>query len=179
MTLLRRTPVAAALLALSGTAWADEAALRRCRAIAEPAARLACYDAIALPKPGQAAPAAPVTPSSSPQARQPAPTAPSPAPTAAAPGPQAERFGLEEKAARAAESQRLDRIESHIPGRFDGWRPNSRIRLANGQVWQVVDDSSVPMQKDDPKVVVRRGVFSNFFMDIEGDNRSPRVRRVQ
>ena len=169
-----RTPLFLALVAASGWAAADDAALRRCRAIAEPTARLACYDAITVPpRPtGQAAPA--TAPGTAPQSGR----APAELPAAAA-APPAERFGLEEKTARAAEAQRLDRIESHIPGTFHGWRPNARIRLANGQVWQVVDDSSVPMLKENPRVVVRRGLLSNFFMDIEGDNRSPRVRRVQ
>lgn len=154
------------LLTSSTAVAADEAALRRCRGIADPVARLACYDGIAT------APAA-------------APASPRAAPTPATPGtaapaaPAVERFGLEQKAAREAETRQLDRVESHIPGRFEGWRPNARIRLANGQVWQIVDDSSMPMLKDNPKVVIRRGIFSNFFMDIEGDNRSPRVKRVQ
>lgn len=162
------------LVAACGNAAADEASLRRCRSIADASARLACYDAIGLPgvaaRPGAASPLAPpASPAAAPAAAAGA------APAAAVP----ERFGFEERAARAAEARQPDRIESYIPGRFEGWRPNSQIRLANGQVWQVVDDSSLMRMWENPRVVVRRGALSGFFLDIEGDNRSPRVRRVR
>lgn len=37
-----------ALLLISSTAWADDAAILRCRGMAEASARLACYDAIVV-----------------------------------------------------------------------------------------------------------------------------------
>lgn len=142
------------LLTAPGIGHADEEALRRCRGVTDPAARLACYDALPLPAPG-AAPraAAPVRDSASPSLL--------------------ERFGLETRQPQA------DRIESHIPGLFTGWDPNSTIRLANGQVWRVVDGSWLHGEWNNPKVTVRRGVFGAFFLDIEGGNRSPRVQRVR
>jgi len=132
-----------ALLLVSGAAAADDALLR-CRAITDPAARLACYDAL------------------------PAATA---APQAAAP----ERFGLP----RVSTEPKLDVIESRIPGRFQGWGPNSRIELANGQVWQVTDDSRGVYDLDNPKVSIRRGVLGAFYLEIEGQSRSPKVRRLR
>jgi len=87
----------------------------------------------------------------------------------------AERFGMEHKGS----PPQSDRIESHIPGRFEGWRANSRIRLANGQVWQVIDNSWLGGEWDNPKVAIRRGALGSFYLDIEGENRSPRVRRVE
>lgn len=151
-----------ALLA-SVPAWSDDAGLRRCRELADAGARLACYDALPLPK--TLAPAAP------------APAAPAPAapPKLTAEGREA-RFGIEQKAAAQEE---LPAIQSHIPGLFEGWRPNMRIRLANGQVWQIADDSARMMERRDPKVTVRRAALGAFFLDFEGDNRSPRVRRIQ
>jgi hypothetical protein len=50
-------------LFVSGAALADDAGLARCRAIADNAARLACYDALPLPGPETKA-----APSASPQA---------------------------------------------------------------------------------------------------------------
>lgn len=145
---------------------AQDAALKRCRAIVDSGARLRCYDAL------------PVTPT--PESEAAAAAMPRAAPplagAAAATLPKAERFGLEHKDQVKDE---LPTIATHIPGRFEGWRPNSTIQLANGQVWQVVDDTSRYVYLDNPKVVVRRGMFGAFFLDIEGDNRSPRVRRVQ
>ena len=70
-------------------------------------------------------------------------------------------------------------MESTIPGHFEGWGPGERIKLANGQVWQVVDDSRAYFNVDNPRVVVRRGMLGGFFLEIENSNRSPRVRRVQ
>ncbi len=73
----------------------------------------------------------------------------------------------------------LDAIESHVPGRFDGWGPNASIRLANGQVWQIADGSSGAHWIENPKVRVRRGALGAFYLEIEGTNRSPRVTRIQ
>ena len=170
-------PLLALLAALP--AWSDDAGLKRCRELADARARLACYDALPLAGTSARAPA-PVAPTA------PAPAAPaSPARAAAAapaapPGlsPEAReaRFGIEQKAVAQEE---LPAIQSYIPGLFEGWRPNMRIRLANGQVWQIADDSGRMMERHDPKVTVRRAALGAFFLDFEGDNRSPRVRRVQ
>lgn len=92
---------------------------------------------------------------------------------ASAPVPAESRFGLREQAEQARE------IESHIPGRFAGWRPKTRFRLANGQVWEVSDGSSGVFDLVNPKVSIRRGALSAFFLVIEGHNRSPRVKRVE
>lgn len=143
----------ASLTALStGPSRADDAALVRCRGIAEGSARLACYDAIALPPAGSAA--SPATP----------------------PRQTPQQFGLE--AQQAAKTQ-LDAIETTIQGRFYGWGPGERIELANGQVWQITDDSRGVLDVLNPKVKVRRGALGAFFLEFEGSNRSPKVRRVQ
>ena len=161
-------PTLLAFLIASGVAAAaDDAAVRRCRAIPDSIARLACYDALPL---GTAAAAPPKA------APQQSPFRPQAAPPKAPVAAPVENFGLEHKARPADE---LATIETYIPGRFEGWKPGVRITLANGQVWQVTDDTSRYVVLDNPKVVVRRGVMGAFFLDIEGDNRSPRVRRVQ
>jgi hypothetical protein len=157
------------LLVLSATpAFADEG-LKRCRTIADPASRLACYDALPL----GSAPAAPARPVPAPAA----PAAPSAARAAEPlyPPQSPQQFGLERK---AVESE-LAQIESTIPGRFEGFRPNLRIRLANGQVWQVADDTRRLYDKVDPRVTVRRGAFGAFYLNLEGENLTVRVRRVE
>ena len=142
------------LLLLASTALADDAALLRCRGIAEAAARLACYDALPLTgtdaKAGQGASQ----------------------PTRATP----EQFGLE---AQLAPLPALDSIESQIPGLFEGWQPNMKIPLANGQVWQVADGSSRVYGVNNPKVSIRRGALGAYYLNLEGDNRTVRVRRIQ
>jgi hypothetical protein len=144
------------LLAHSAHA-AEDAAVQRCRAIAEAAARLACYDAM----PSRAVPAAP-----------PGATSPGPAAAAAAPAPTVvPSFGQQ----RRDEPQT---ITSQIAGVFEGWGPRSRITLANGQVWQVDDGSEGVYFLQSPKVTVRRALMGGFQMEIEGARRVPRVRRV-
>ena len=154
---------------------ADDAALQRCRAMADAAVRLACYDALPL----RVAPAKPA-PSTSPPT-SPAMTAPMTAPAAAAvPAPV-----LPAVAAAAVQSfgqERRDEpqtISSHIAGVFEGWGPNSRIKLANGQVWQVVDGSDGVYFLQNPKVTVKRALMGGFQIDIEGAKRTARVRRVE
>ena len=141
---------------LAGMAQAQAGELQRCRAIADAGARLACYDALAsapvVAAPGAAAPAAPV-------------------PTRQA---QEQAFGLTQK-----KGPEITSIESTIPGKFDGWRPNQNIKLANGQVWRIVDDSEGIVYGTDLKVTVERGALGSNYMEIQGINKAPKVRRVQ
>ena len=160
-----------ALLLISTAALADDAALQRCRGIADASARLACYDA--LPLAGAETKSELAKPGTPPAAV--AETKSEPAKPGALPPQKAEEFGLP----RQPTEVELDKIESSIPGHFEGWQPNSRIRLANGQVWQVTDGSSQILDLTDPKVTIRRGVFSAFYLEFEGNNRTARVRRVQ
>lgn len=70
-------------------------------------------------------------------------------------------------------------IESSLAEVIDGWEAGSRIRLANGQVWQIADGSSGFLRSSTRKVRIRRGAFGAFYMEFEGSNRSPRVKRLQ
>jgi hypothetical protein len=166
---MRQVVVLCGLLAL-GAAQADEAGLKRCRAVADSQARLACYDA--LPVAGSAAPSAPSAPSAAVAPAAPAaPPAAAPAP-AAPPAPPA-GFGLEHSAAAP------QAVVSSIPGAFEGWEPRQRFRLANGQTWQVADDSQGVYSLRDPRVTIRRALLGGFVMEIEGAKRTLRVRRVE
>lgn len=159
------------LVSVSSAVFANDEALRRCRGIADASARLACYDAVPI---GEAAPAArSAAPAGAATA---AATGASTVPAAAtAPAPE-QRFGMEQ---RLDKSTAVDAIESHIPGRFEGWTANTKITLANGQVWQISDRSTGVYDLVNPKVRVRRGMLGSFFLELEGVNRSPQVKRVQ
>jgi len=172
------------LLAAAATAVhaATDADLLRCRALADNAARLACYDALVASPAAATAPAAAGTAAAAPTAAVAAAAAPAAAPAAAAAAPvavpapaQRVEFGFEARAWQ----QGADFIESRILGRFEGWEPNARIRLENGQVWQITDDSRGVMIATDPKVKVSRGSFGTFFLEIEGKRQAPRVKRVE
>src|SRR5213083_1436525 len=128
------------LLLLSSAALADDAALLRCRGIADAAARLACYDA--LPLTGSEAKAG-QSESSQRNVR-----------------PTPEQFGLEEK---LVPPPGLGEIQSQISGRFEGWQPDTSIRLANGQVWQVTDGSSRMYDVNNPKVTIARGLLGACY----------------
>lgn len=153
------------LASLAGAAAADTPAMLRCRVIAEAPARLACYDAIALPGIGSRAGWGAPLPGAKPA---------TPAGSAAAPATPAEQFGLEANPAGSIEF-----IESRLPGKFEGWHPKSRFRLANGQVWAIVDGSTSFYNLTEPQVKIRRGLLGAFYMDVEGVAQSPRVRRVE
>lgn len=151
----------------TGVAQADTAALQRCRIVAEPAARLACYDAIALPGVGSRAGwGAPV-------ADAPA-TATTSAPAALASTP-ANRFGLEGRATEPA----ADQLDSRIVGKVEAFPKGTRYRLENGQVWEITEHALGYYQLDNPKVSITRGVMGSFFMRIDGVAATPRVRRLQ
>ncbi|MGX4642623.1 hypothetical protein [Massilia sp. SYSU DXS3249] len=140
------------LLFVSSAALADDAAVLKCRALPDAPARLACYDAMPLGATPAAAPA-----------------------TAAASG--VAGFGRQSIARKADEEPKS--IESTIAGDFEGWGPNARIKLANGQVWRVTDDSSAVLpRRSNTKVRIERNLFGTLFLHVEGTNSSAKVRRV-
>lgn len=148
------------LFLASGAALADDAAVLKCRTLPDTAQRLACYDAM----PVGAAPALATT------------AAPAAAAPRAAQAPE-QQFGIERKAKEAEP----DQIESSIAGDFDGWSGNTTIKLANGQVWRITDGSQAVLPRmHNPKVRIKRGLFGGaFFFQVDGQNSTARVRRVQ
>jgi hypothetical protein len=159
-----------ALAIVQAHAEAQPAGLQRCPSIEDPAARLACFDA-AMPPTSAAARSLPAQGVS--------------ASRAAAPGETSGRAG-EPAAGRAAfgfparqVGDEIQSIESMtVPG-FREWGPNSRIRLDNGQVWQVIDGSSGSLLSIPSKVTITKGVWGAYFMSFQERNWSPKVKRVE
>ncbi|MCA2997509.1 MAG: hypothetical protein ING75_02795 [Rhodocyclaceae bacterium] len=162
----------------ANVAVANEAGLLKCRALADAGKRLACYDAIVVNAAAGSAASAKMPAGAVPSADTAATPAVTNAAAAAAAsrslGPAAE-FGLPPKQTAVG----VDRIESTIKGRLEGWQQGSRIRLANGQLWQVTDDSRGVCECDNRKVVVTRGAFGTYFLEIEGKGNAPRVKRIE
>jgi len=173
----RAAGFALALLATPLAHAVDDSAFARCRGIADTASRLACYDALPMNVTPAATHAPPIgaPKASAPAAAPSPPSANRPPPTAERP-PEAQSFGMEN---RAPQVELPATMQSTIPGHFEGWGPKARIKLANGQVWQIADDSTAFFNLDNPRVVIRRGMMGGFFLEVENSNRSPRVRRVQ
>jgi hypothetical protein len=165
-----------------GPAQANDAALQRCRAVAESAARLACYDA--LPIPGPAPGVAPVAAANAgantvatTQIHAAAPGATTLSTTTLRAAPVAANeagFGLEQK-----RDEQLKVIVSRILGPVEGWGPRTKFRLENGQLWQVSDDSTAVYNLQSPKVKIERAVLGGFEMELEGAKRAPRVKRLE
>lgn len=155
---MKKLPVLLLLAAGSALA-ADDAALLRCRAMPDAGARLACYDAI----PAAAAARAPAA----------APLAAAPA---AAP---AINPAFELQSTVRKQSEENVTLATRIVGKFEGWSNGQLIRLENGQVWRVEDDTSEIVYLDNPKATLRKGMLGSVFLDIEGARGAPRVRRVQ
>lgn len=146
------------LFMVSGAALADDTAIRACRTVTESAARLNCYDKIALPTTPMAYAAAPVPPALTPQ----------------------QSFGLASAAlAVQARPEKIDAIESTIVGDFDGWGPSTTFKLANGQTWKIVDGSEAVLPfSQHQKIKITRNFIGTLFLQIEGSNNAPKVRRV-
>ncbi len=70
-------------------------------------------------------------------------------------------------------------IRSEIRGDFRGWQKGDKIRLENGQVWEVIDGTlgipSTPLAK----VTIEPGFMGSWLMKVEGYNATARVRRVR
>ncbi len=181
--------LSAVFASIATPAMAADADLLRCRALADASAKLACYDAIpvgAAAAGGPAATAAAVTASAPATGRSPGPEAamatmpatPATPPTASATRTQDATFGL--TASQLRKSDQQDGVESTLVGTFSGWSPTTTFRLANGQAWRVVDDSSASLySREAPKVAIKRNFFGTYFLEVEGVNQAPRVRRLE
>lgn len=163
--------LAAASLALP--AWADTAAIQRCRIVPEAAARLACYDAIALPgigsRAGWGAPVATLGPAAAPAA----PAAPTAA--GAVTPPPGGNFGFENRLPEGAPEV----LTSRIVGEVGFFESGTRFTLENGQVWQVVDGTRGAYNLTNPAVRIERALLGSFLLRIDGVNQTPRVRRIR
>ncbi|MFZ5843167.1 MAG: hypothetical protein ACOY3E_09760 [Pseudomonadota bacterium] len=158
---------------LSSPAFAADSAWRDCRAVADNAARLACYDALVdqLPK-------AVIAEAAAQEAAAPAVVShpvPAAQPVAVVATQTPAEFGLE----RQAQQAQIESIQSRIVGTFRGWEAKSKITLENGQVWQIIDGTRGVYSLESPAVTIERGVFGTFFLKIDGVNRSPKVKRLK
>jgi hypothetical protein len=144
----------------AGAAFADDAAILKCRSLPDTASRLACYDAI----PVGAAPVA---------------AAPAPAAAAAPAASPEQSFGLR-PVVKKQQDVEPSSIRSSVVGRFDGWGPGTIFRLANGQVWKVTDDTDAVLPiVQNPNVEITRGLIGAYFLQVEGHANSARVARVK
>ncbi len=152
---MKTLPLALLISAGLASAQTPDAELARCASLAEPAARLACLDPLVAAAVARLQPAA--------QAKA-----------------QEQAFGVAAPpAAKRAAPPVPDSLDSEIEGYVDGWRPNTHFKLKNGQVWRVSDGSSGDLGLRNPKVRVKRNFLGTYFLEFEGRNDAPKVRRVE
>jgi hypothetical protein len=73
-----------------------------------------------------------------------------------------------------------DPIDSTLPGEFTGFGKGRTYTLANGQVWEQTDTTSVArMRRTDAKVSVIPGISGAWYLRVEGVNTRAKVRRVK
>lgn len=179
-------PVGWRLLLLLGLATAAEASLTddlgRCRLIADPAARLACYDGIGAP--AAALPPADGSPPTGPSApAEVAAAAPLAATAGAARQPSPEAlFGVdpersEDALMEAAGIARLDEIDVRVTAvRMDA-EGKRVIEFDNGQVWRQLDSPPARLEPGDG-VRIRRAAFGSYLLLRPDGGRGVRVRRI-
>lgn len=96
------------------------------------------------------------------------------------------REEAEQKAAKSARSGFFDRdrepVVSKIDGEFAGWSAGTRLRLANGETWRVIDTAEyyVPKSKATtaPAVVLAPGLLGGWYLQVEGHGPRAKVQRV-
>ena len=74
-----------------------------------------------------------------------------------------------------------DVINSAIVGTFDGWSAKGTLfKLANGMIWQQVENDSFSIPAvSDPAVVVERGFMNRWHLSVVGHKAKVRVKRIQ
>lgn len=163
-----------ALIVVSNASWAADpvAALKSCAALAEPSARLVCYDALAA------------------QLQSAAVSVASPAPVVAPALPQMqvrpEQFGSESlpsaTVADAPVPAALDNIMDKVTAVSFSASGRFTVTLANGQVWQQVPgdtDKAYFPRKGDVQVRISRGTIGSYNLSIGTNNAVYKVHRVR
>ena len=71
-------------------------------------------------------------------------------------------------------------IVSRLIGRFDGWDGQTVFKLENGMIWVQADkDKFFVREIENPEVTIKPGIFSAWYLTIDGYNSKCKVRRIQ
>ena len=72
-----------------------------------------------------------------------------------------------------------EEIQSRYMGKFHGWSGRTLFRLENGQVWKQSDNSRLAWTADSPLITIKKAAFGSFRLEVEGVNKTCRVKRVK
>lgn len=93
-------------------------------------------------------------------------------------GPSMDRAAARPSAGTAPASTGHGDIHTRIVGTFRGWDTGTVFTLANGQRWQVADDSSLMIHSmKNPAVTLRKSFFGSWLLDVDGVDQSVHVTR--
>jgi hypothetical protein len=154
--------------------------LARCAAIADPAARLACYDTISADKAdGRPSAVPPAAPSAAAAPSSPAAPVATTAPSAPAFSGDPKDFGFTAAQRAPVASQSGPKaINARITKVVDTRWGQPYAVLDNGQTWVFVDsDQDAGLKPQDP-ITIKRGALGSFLL-VTASHHSYHVRRVQ
>ena len=138
--------------------------LGKCSTIADIAARVACYDTLARPEP-QATPLPKATTAT--------------AATAATAAVKAETFGKPNGKPEVKEENE-ETLLSTVTSLKEVQPNKLQITLANGQVWQQIDDTHMSARLTDPEVRIKPAMMGNrWYMAVGKYNTQAQVKRVK
>ncbi|WP_133500524.1 hypothetical protein [Cognatilysobacter terrigena] len=81
--------------------------------------------------------------------------------------------------AEAAQENGRAVVEGRIAGRFTGWDTGTVFTLDDGSRWQVTGGSFNTRAVDSPRVTVKPGLLSGWYMHVEGQPVVASVRRAR
>lgn len=84
-------------------------------------------------------------------------------------------FGMEKKVLELGG----DEMTSTAVGQYDFWEKGQRIELENGQVWEITNSTGMYHKASNPRVTIEKGLFSSFYLHIDGVSKSLKVRRLR
>ncbi|MGY3265746.1 hypothetical protein [Lysobacter sp. HA35] len=70
-------------------------------------------------------------------------------------------------------------IEAKLAGRFTGWTTGTVFTLDDGSHWQVTQGSFDSRAVDSPRVTIKPGILSGWYMYVEGQPVVASVKRVR
>lgn len=93
-----------------------------------------------------------------------------------------DRRGLRERIADVftGDDNDSDTITSRLVGTFDGWDGETVFELENGMVWRQAETNLYTVRATtNPEVVIRRGLFDRWRLQVKGYNKRLTVERVK
>ena len=101
------------------------------------------------------------------------------APAAGAPAA-AETTGVDRRGLPSDDGDNDEPILSRLVGTFTGWDGQTVFKLENGMIWvQADNDKHYVKPMENPETKISPGMFSAWYLTVEGSNQKCRVRRIQ